>query len=296
MFGRKKARQAAASDDESLEPVGEAPADAPESSQDAQPDSESLADEELGGAEESDAELEDGQDTTEAADNELDDDWESAAAGDGGQATPVGDAADKGDDGVVSIEDAADQVDWRADGPFDYDEVELGDGQRIDMGALIVTPNEHIGLQLRVDKASGNVEAVAAIYRRSALEVSLLAAPAGRDITARLRRDLAEESVNDGATVEEEVGQFGPQLRVVAPVKGKKNQFRVTRVWHVAGPRWVLRGVLVGDAAVEIGESPDEAVLAAFFRNLVVRRGNKPVAPGDLVPIQLPDGDADGRV
>ena len=59
-------------------------------------------------------------------------------------------------------EDFADPVDWRSDGPFDTDEVELsGDSvTRVDLGALVVTPWDGLGLQLQVNEATRAVQAV----------------------------------------------------------------------------------------------------------------------------------------
>ena len=47
------------------------------------------------------------------------------------------------------------RLDWRADGPFDSEEVDLTDDgvARIDLGAVIVTPWEGLGLQLQVNEA-----------------------------------------------------------------------------------------------------------------------------------------------
>jgi len=56
------------------------------------------------------------------------------------------------------------------------------------------------------------------------------------------------------------------------------------------GPRWCLRGVLYGQASVVEGlDGPVEPLLAAF-RKIIVRRGGDAMAPGDLLPLQLPEG------
>ena len=49
---------------------------------------------------------------------------------------------DDAEDDAIEAADEAEPVDWRADGPFDSEEVDLGaDGvARIDLGSLIVTP------------------------------------------------------------------------------------------------------------------------------------------------------------
>ncbi len=36
------------------------------------------------------------------------------------------------------------------------------------------------------------------------------------------------------------------------------------------------------------------APFVELFRNLVVRRGDKPMVPGELIPMKLPDGAGEG--
>jgi hypothetical protein len=55
----------------------------------------------------------------------------------------------------------------------------------------------------------------------------------------------------------------------------------------VDGPRWFLRGVISGDAAVDpqLG-----AVMEELFRSVVVVRGTAPMPPRDLIPLHMPQG------
>ena len=211
----------------------------------------------------------------------------------------VGEDADETDDELELVEDADDTAsgtaDWRADGPFDYEEVELsGDGvARIDLGSLIVTPWDGLGLQLQVDEQSRQVRSVTGMWHDSGLEVSLFAAPASGGLAEDLRTEAAEEARQAGGTVEVVTGEFGPELRRMLPQTGPKGEklFHVSRVWYAEGPKWLLRGTLLGEAALD----PDAAEAAPFrelFRNLVVRRGSSPMVPGELIAMKLPEGAA----
>ena len=56
-------------------------------------------------------------------------------------------------------------------------------------------------------------------------------------------------------------------------------------MWVAEGPRWLLRGIVYGQAAIE--DDTDSAVVAdvlAAFRQVIVRRGDDAMAPGDLLP------------
>ena len=57
----------------------------------------------------------------------------------------------------------------------------------------------------------------------------------------------------------------------------------------VDGPRWFLRGVLSGRAAIDEASA---APLLDIFRAAVVVRGTEPMAPRELLPLTLPR-DAD---
>ncbi len=59
-------------------------------------------------------------------------------------------------------------------------------------------------------------------------------------------------------------------------------------MWVVEGPRWLLRGILYGQAAVLEGLEPPVSDLLTAFREVVVRRGDEAKAPGDLLPLSIP--------
>jgi hypothetical protein len=204
------------------------------------------------------------------------------------------DDADQVEDELAAAQaDDSDVVDWRADGPFDAEEVELeADGvARIDLGALVVTPWDGLGLQLQVNEATRVVQAVTAVWKNSGLEVALFAAPASGGLADELREDVVEEAEQGGGTASLADGPFGTEVRRVLPQEGPGGEqlFHVSRIWFAEGPRWLLRGTLLGEAAIGDADAPLVAPFAEFFRNLVVRRGAKPMVPGELIPMTLPE-------
>lgn len=184
--------------------------------------------------------------------------------------------------------------DWREDGPFDFDEVDLDadEVERLDLGTVIFTPFDGMNLQLQVDEQTNQVQAVLAAMGNSAIEVSLFAAPAQTSMIKEIRHDMAAATEQIGGTMQMGVGPFGTELRRVIPMKDTegKDAFHVSRTWFAQGPRWLLRGVVMGEAALETGTEGTSELFYEFFCNCVVRRDEQPRVPGDLIPMQLPEG------
>lgn len=210
----------------------------------------------------------------------------------------IGDDTD-GDDELVDdelVDDelrGGDEVDPRADGPFDIDEVELGgdDVTRIDLGALVITPWQGLNLQLQVNEATRQVRSITGIWHKSGLEVALFAAPASGGLADDLREELVEEAQQAGGSADLADGPFGKEVRRVMPQTGPNGEqlFHVSRIWFAEGPRWLLRGTLLGEAAVADAGDTKAGPFIEFFRNLVVRRGSKPMVPGELITMELPN-------
>jgi len=210
--------------------------------------------------------------------------------------TDEGDAAaDEVDEDEAEAGPEADAVDLRADGPFDIDEVDLTGDEvtRIDLGTLIVTPWPGLNLQLQVNEATKQVRAVTGIWQKSGIEVAVFAAPASGGLADELREDILEEAGRTGGNAELADGPFGKEVRRVVPQTGPNGEqlFHVSRIWFAEGPRWLLRGTLLGEAALDSGKEAKAGPFLEFFRNLVVRRGDKPMVPGELITMELPKRD-----
>ena len=198
------------------------------------------------------------------------------------------DEEDESDD----VADEDEDVDWRADGPFDFEEVDLSadDVERLDLGALVLTPWEGMGLQLQVNEATQRVIAALAFWEQSGLELALLAAPTNGGLAEELREDLTEEAEQAGGSSSTVRGPFGPELRRVLPVEGPSGEqmFQVSRTWFAEGPRWLLRGTLLGEAGLTEDDEGASAPFVEFFRNVVVRRGEAPMVPGEVIAMTMP--------
>jgi hypothetical protein len=183
--------------------------------------------------------------------------------------------------------------DWREDGPFDIEEVDFDadDVARVDLGALIVTPEPGLKIQLVVDQKTKSADTLIVAGDQAVLQVTVLAAPGAQGFTAEWRERLTEETLHGGGSVTPVAGPFGTELRrvvVATDAEGKTTKTPV-RDWLVQGPRWLLHARLLGGAARDITGSGPAAELEEFFRNLIVRRGDTALVPGSPVPLRPPE-------
>lgn len=212
--------------------------------------------------------------------------------------------ADDVDADVEDAEDAPDpwatldaSKDWRYDGPFDITEVDLAADaeagiERVDLGSMIVTPEENVGVQLQLQQETGQVQAILAMHENSGLEVALFSAPSKSSMVEEVREGLTEATLQANGSVDYAEGPFGTEIRRLLPVEGPdgENYVHPSRIWLVQGPRWLLRGVLMGEAGMQDNLQGSAGVLVEFFRNIVVNRDTVARVPGDLILLTLPEG------
>lgn len=190
---------------------------------------------------------------------------------------------------------ALDARDWRGRGPWDIAEVDLdadppAGRPRIDLGSVIITGFGDAELRLQVAEETETIVSAMLVHGDSALEISAYAAPRSGGLWPELREDLIANTEQAGGSSALAEGPFGVELRRLLPVTapGGEEGYQPSRMWVVEGPRWLLRGILYGQAALEDGvEEPVTKFLTAF-REVIVRRGEQAMAPGDLLPLTLP--------
>ncbi|MGN6611967.1 MAG: DUF3710 domain-containing protein [Angustibacter sp.] len=176
----------------------------------------------------------------------------------------------------------------RSGGPFDRTEVDGIEG-RLDLGALWVPLVEGMELQLQMDEGTGQVTGVFVVLGDSAVQVQAFAAPRSEGIWAEVCDEIAAGITEQGGTADPGYGTFGRELlaRVPSQQPDGKVGFQPLRFTGVDGPRWLLRAVFHGRAAIE----PENArELEELVAQVVVDRGAEPMGPRELLPLHLPDG------
>ncbi len=172
-------------------------------------------------------------------------------------------------------------------GPFDLSEVK-GMRPYVDLGSIKIAPREGLQMRLEVDERSKRVVAVTLEHDGSVLQVQAFSAPKSTGLWHQVRSDIDTQLSNQGARVQEESGEFGPELEAITPLPEEQGGgTRTVRFIGVDGTRWLLRGVIMGKA---IDDGTARSKINELFRQVVVVRGDQPLPPSELLPLKMPAG------
>jgi len=171
-------------------------------------------------------------------------------------------------------------------GPWDVND-DVPQADRIDFGCLQVPVAE--GCEVQVSMADDQPAWITVVRGESGLQLQAFAAPKTDGLWADVRQEIAAEVAKAGGQSEEADGPFGAEVHAriapPEPVPGMPSGLHPVRFLGVDGPRWFLRGVISGPAALR----PEIAApLEQVFADVVVVRGDHPVPPRDLLEIRLP--------
>src|SRR3712207_3370299 len=147
-------------------------------------------------------------------------------------------------------------------------------------------------LRLQVAEETSQIISAMLVKEDSALELGAFAAPRSGGLWAELRDEFIASTTESGGSVTLAEGPFGVELRRLQRVTTPDGQqgYQPSRMWVVEGPRWLLRGIIYGQAARTEGVEPPGTELLTAFRSVVVRRGDQAIGPEDRLPMTLPQG------
>lgn len=194
----------------------------------------------------------------------------------------IGEVEESGPDAV------AEDPDLRAGGPWDANEKTPDEDETyIDLGSLIIKGRPGFNLQLPTDGDSDDIGSAVLLTEDSGLELRAFAAARSGGLWDEVRADLIEEVERLGGNYVAVDGAFGPELQIRVPVTlpDGEDGFQPSRIIGVEGPRWLLRGTLLGEAALN---PSDDGVLIEAFRDTIVVRGGEPRAPREPLLIDVP--------
>jgi hypothetical protein len=122
----------------------------------------------------------------------------------------------------------------------------------------------------------------------SAVQLQAFAAPRTEGVWDDIRTEIAASITAQGGTADKTHGPLGAELQARMPGQGPDGRtvFSPARFVGVDGPRWFLRAVLSGRAAID--EDAASALLDVV-RATVVVRGDEAMAPRELLALRLPD-------
>jgi len=171
----------------------------------------------------------------------------------------------------------------RADGPFDRAEVSALAG-RIDLGALWVTAAPGVAMHLEMASDPPVPVALTAVMGKSSVQLQAFAAPTREGVWADVAAEIAAGIAAGGGTATVTTGPWGTELRARVAGQGRGSAPVPTRFVGIDGPRWFLRAVITGPAALGAHAN----ALLDVVRATVVVRGPDAMAPRELLPLRLP--------
>lgn len=203
------------------------------------------------------------------------------------------DAAENVDEAqeVVALPESSAEYEGRGDerGPWDVEDENVPDyDEYLDMGSYYLPFLKGIELRVKANRATQQVLGTTITYGSSSVEIEAFAAPKTLGLWDDVRADLIEAN-KEAKEVE---GVFGTELALPVTVKGGRKV--LTRIVGVDGPRWMLRGIFSGKAATD-PEDEETKALNQFFADIVVERGDDPLAPRDLIPMHPPVAPAERK-
>lgn len=157
---------------------------------------------------------------------------------------------------------------------------------RLDLGSLRVRGVPGMELRLEVDEDRQRVIGAHLVLADSQMQVQAFAAPKSAGIWDEIRDEIAQGIATGGGTAENIDGPLGTELHARMPTSsGGRTVFTPARFVGFDGPRWFLRAVMSGRAAI------DDAVAEQFYElidDIVVVRGEVPMAPREVLALELP--------
>lgn len=181
-------------------------------------------------------------------------------------------------------------ADQRPEGPYDISEVEISDFSKgyMDLGAVKVPVRKNVSYRLEQEQAKQKVFAVSAVHDNSTLQIQVFAAPRSGGQWEEIRQEMYDQNKNaQGASVTVEDGDFGNELLIRIPAElpdGRKGE-RIARFIGIDGPRWMIRAMLMGKAAIQ---KEDATVLYDILKNTVIERGDRPLPARQMLELTPP--------
>jgi Protein of unknown function (DUF3710) len=193
-------------------------------------------------------------------------------------------AGEPGEWDAAAVAEAEARAPGLSGGPWDANEA-YPERERADFGSLLVpiVPTQQIELATDGQQFIW----VTVKHGNSELRVHAFAAPKSGNLWRDVRQEIVSELASAGSASQDIEGPFGPEVFAYVPVDPANPAAgtRPVRFIGVDGPRWLLRGLIIGPAA-----SGDEPPLPfeEILSDIVVVRGDHPMPPRDMLELRLP--------
>src|SRR5699024_5699598 len=155
----------------------------------------------------------------------------------------------------------------------------------MDLGAIKVPMRKNVSYRLEQEQANQKVFAVSAVHENSTLQIQAFAAPRSGGQWDEIRQEMFDQNKNaKGAKVTLEDGEFGRELLIRVPAKlpdGRQGE-RVARFLGIDGPRWMIRAMIMGKAAIDKAQA---GILYDILKDTVIDRGERPLPARQMLAL-----------
>lgn len=155
----------------------------------------------------------------------------------------------------------------------------------VDFGSIAFVPNQAVGVRADVEEGTQRIVAISFDYKESILQVQAFASAKGEKLWEEVVKDISASLTSQNIKVEQSTGPHGLEITSELPTANGSSQ--KVRLFGFDGDRWLLRGTISGTAIDDLEQRTE---LEDIFRGIVVRRGETPLPPREILPLSLPTG------
>lgn len=155
----------------------------------------------------------------------------------------------------------------------------------VDFGSILFVPNPAVGVRADIEEGTQRVVAISFDYKESVLQIQAFASSKGSSLWDEVVDDIFTSLTSQKVVAEKVTGPYGVEIHAEIALGNAKSQ--KVRMFGFSGDRWLLRGTISGSAITDLEQRSE---LEDVFRGIVVNRGETPLPPREVLPLELPTG------
>ena len=169
-------------------------------------------------------------------------------------------------------------------GPWDISDLNAP-SDLVDFGSILFVSNPGVGVRADIEEGTQRVVAISFDYKESVLQIQAFASSKGSSLWDEVVDDMFTSLISQNVAAEKVPGPYGVEINAdIALAEGKTQK---VRMFGFSGDRWLLRGTISGAAITNLEQKSE---LEDVFRGLVVKRGETPLPPREVLALELPTG------
>jgi len=171
-------------------------------------------------------------------------------------------------------------------GPFDINDVENTD-EYLDFGSILIKPVSGLKVRMDVEESNQRVIAVSLEVAESRVQLMAFSSSKSQSLWPGIKDKIKSDITAQNGEIFKRDGAYGEELlaRVPQQLPDGRDGHVALRFVGIDGPRWFLRAVIGGSA---ISDEEAAQTVENVLRDVIVNRGDKPLPPAELLPLNVP--------